>query len=350
MRRTWAIAAAVVVAATASTGLAGAQTATGGRLPSQSSVGTESHSAPAYGSRRVTRRVETDQHIIALTLDDGYHPDPRVLDLIQTWGLRGTAFVVGQVARDNPQLVRRLAALGWEVCSHTWNHRNLTGLSDYEIYREMSRAKQEIDQLSGQHCPYFRPPYGAVDSRVILTANKLGLKIINWDSSLSDSTTPGTDPKIQINLAFQYLRPGSILLGHFGAVNSYEVLKEVLTGTLAAGYRVGTVTELLQAAGESVPPAATTQQAPQPTPATAPAVAKPVAVKPVAVQAADAAPILDDTKKVSNTTGFVRLAVAVAALFLVLIGFRARGGRRRLQAHAHKQLARQRHHAHSHHR
>jgi peptidoglycan/xylan/chitin deacetylase (PgdA/CDA1 family) len=302
----------------------------------------------------VTRRVETDQRVIALTLDDGFHLDSRILDLVQTWGLRGTAFIVGTVARDNPDFIHRLVGLGWEVCSHTWDHKNLTTLSDYQIYREISRGMHEVNDLSGQHCPYFRPPYGAVDSRVIATADNLGLKIITWDASLSDSTKPGTDPRVQIDLAFRYLRPGSILLGHWGAVNSYEVLKAVLTGTLAGGYQVGTVTELLQAGGIT-PPAAALPATPTPaTPAPTPAVTTPATVVPNAVAsgvANRATPVLHDTKKVSNAVGLVRLAGALAVLFVVLLSLRARARRRMAKKKAaQRKLAAQRQREHSHHR
>src|ERR1051325_1774701 len=127
-------------------------TAPTGTSGPQTTGGTESH-APvySYSSHRVTRRVDTDQHVIALTLDDGFHVDNRMLDLVQTWGLRGTAFIVGTVARDNPDFVHRLVDLGWEVCSHTWDHKNLTTLSDYQITREITRGMHEVNDVSGQH-------------------------------------------------------------------------------------------------------------------------------------------------------------------------------------------------------
>jgi peptidoglycan/xylan/chitin deacetylase (PgdA/CDA1 family) len=309
--------------------------------------GSESRPAPVYGysSRKVIRRVNTDEKIIALTLDDGYHLDPRILDLVETWGIRGTAFLVGQVAHDHPEFVRRLVDIGWEVCSHTYNHPKLTTISDYQMYREISRAARTVNDISGQHCPYFRPPYGAVDGRVVSTADNLGLRIINWDSSISDSTKPGTDPRVQEAIAYKYVRPGSILLGHWGAVNSYEVLKNVLTAILGAGYHVGTVTDLLRAGGYSIAlPAATPATQVQPAVASA---APLVATAPPA--ATEPAPIPVQTSKAASIrTIFLPIAGSLAAIFVVLILLRARARhRRRVAQTAKKKLAPEREPEHS---
>jgi hypothetical protein len=136
-------------------------------------------------------------------------------------------------------------------------------------------------------------------------------------------------------------------------VNSYEVLKAVLTGTLGAGYRIGTVTELLEAGGIT-PPAAALAQTPTPaTPAQTTAATTAASALPSAVAARVAAPqtpVLKDTKKVSNKIGFVRLAVALAGFFVVLLGLRTRARRRSAKQAAQKKLTQKRQREHSHHR
>lgn len=223
--------------------------------------------------------------VIALTLDDGYNEDPEVLDLTESLGIRGTAFLVGEIADSDPELVRRLADLGWEVCSHTYSHAVLTGLSESAIAREITRGAEAIERIVGERCPYFRPPQGRVDARVEAVAESLGFTLVGWDSSLSDSTSRDTDPKLQIQIAYQYLRPGSILLGHFGGAHSRIVLHEVLRGMLAAGYRVGTVSELL-AAGGRVPPTAADAPAEEPQPEVSVPRTQPVRLAPSASAAA----------------------------------------------------------------
>ena len=48
-----------------------------------------------------------------------------LLDLLERHGARGTFFVVGWLADRNPGLVRRIAAAGHEIASHSWWHRRV---------------------------------------------------------------------------------------------------------------------------------------------------------------------------------------------------------------------------------
>ncbi|HKV11751.1 MAG TPA: polysaccharide deacetylase family protein, partial [Thermoanaerobaculia bacterium] len=69
-------------------------------------------------------RVATREPAIALTFDDGPHPEdtPRVLEVLERHGARGTFFMVGQSARRYPEVVARAAAAGHTVANHSWDH------------------------------------------------------------------------------------------------------------------------------------------------------------------------------------------------------------------------------------
>ena len=65
------------------------------------------------------------KRVVALTFDDG--PDEayvdEVLGVLARYGARGTFFVIGSVARDDPASLRRLVAAGQEVGNHSYTHR-----------------------------------------------------------------------------------------------------------------------------------------------------------------------------------------------------------------------------------
>jgi peptidoglycan/xylan/chitin deacetylase (PgdA/CDA1 family) len=211
----------------------------------------------------VRSRVATTEKVIALTLDDGYHPDLRILDLIASYRLHGTAFLAGQVADADPDFVRRISRLGWMVCSHTYDHKRLTALDSSEIRSEIVRGVNAVARVVGYRCPYFRAPYGAVDERVAAVTDSLGLRLIGWEASISDSAPRGTGPEKQLAIARRDLRRGSILLGHFGGTNSYIVLRRLIGLMLDRGYRIGSVAELISGTIPALAPPATSLPEPR---------------------------------------------------------------------------------------
>src|SRR4051812_43537194 len=59
-----------------------------------------------------------------LTFDDGPCPErtPRLLDTLAQWDVKAIFFVVGEAARNQAALVRRMAAEGHVVGNHSWSH------------------------------------------------------------------------------------------------------------------------------------------------------------------------------------------------------------------------------------
>ena len=78
-----------------------------------------------------------------------------VLDLLARHGTRGTFFVVGWLADRNPGLVRRIAAAGHEIASHSWWHRRVATLTPGE-FREDVRAKAPLEEITGSAVRGFR--------------------------------------------------------------------------------------------------------------------------------------------------------------------------------------------------
>ena len=68
--------------------------------------------------------VATDSRAVALTFDDGPDPrtTPRVLQLLEDFGVRATFFMVGDSAARAPALVREVAAAGHAIGNHSWSH------------------------------------------------------------------------------------------------------------------------------------------------------------------------------------------------------------------------------------
>lgn len=82
----------------------------------------------------------------------------RVLDLCAEWRVVGSVYVVGEVARDHPELVREIAAQGHELGLHGWSHAPITELTPDRFREETARGRDLLAEVSGQEVIGFRAP------------------------------------------------------------------------------------------------------------------------------------------------------------------------------------------------
>jgi peptidoglycan-N-acetylglucosamine deacetylase len=80
-----------------------------------------------------------------MTFDDGPSAEytPRLLDLLKARHLKATFFLIGQNVQAHPELVRRIIADGHEVGNHTWDHPQLSKLSDERATDEIEKTQDE---------------------------------------------------------------------------------------------------------------------------------------------------------------------------------------------------------------
>ena len=72
-----------------------------------------------------------------------------LLDRLGERGIRATFFVLGQVAEDNPALVRAIHGAGHEVASHGWDHRRVLAMDPESFREDVRRSKEALEQATG---------------------------------------------------------------------------------------------------------------------------------------------------------------------------------------------------------
>ena len=82
----------------------------------------------------------------------------RILALLAARDTRATFFTLGWVAERYPQLVRRIVAGGHELASHGYGHQRASDLNREELWQDVSRAKQLLEDLSGRAVQGYRAP------------------------------------------------------------------------------------------------------------------------------------------------------------------------------------------------
>ena len=138
---------------------------------------------------------------LALTFDDGPNPawTPRLLEVLASYDVRATFFLVGSFALAEPVLVRRIAAAGHLIGNHSWSHPNLALAAAKTIEKELVRTSETLEQIAGVPIKYFRPPFGARRPVVFRTAKSLGMLPVLWNVMTSDWREP-SDSLIALRL------------------------------------------------------------------------------------------------------------------------------------------------------
>lgn len=204
---------------------------------------------PAVPAGPAISRVSGTGKKVALTFDDGPNGayTDAVLATLKRHHVKGTFFVIGQqAARDGARLTKMRDA-GHAIGNHSWDHSQLTNLSDAQVKRQLKDTSDAIERATGKRPDTFRPPYGARSSRVDEVARGLGMRDIIWDVDTVDWSRPGSDAIART--AVNNARSGSVILMHDGGGNrqqTVDALDRIITGLQAKGYELVTVPELVK--------------------------------------------------------------------------------------------------------
>jgi polysaccharide deacetylase family protein (PEP-CTERM system associated) len=107
-----------------------------------------------------------------------------LLGLLAEHGTRATFFLVGEIARDNPQLVRDIAAAGHEVASHSWDHQRVHRFTPESFREDVRRSKDALEQVTGLPVLGYRAPTFSVVRQTAWALDVLAEEGMRYDSSI----------------------------------------------------------------------------------------------------------------------------------------------------------------------
>ena len=134
-----------------------------------------------------------------------------LLDLLAHRRATGTFFIVGWLADRKPDLVRRIAAGGHEIASHSWWHRRIPTITPMEFREDLLRTKARLEEISGQRVRGFRAP-----SFSILPGMEWAFDVLletghTYDSSVFPIRRPGYGWPGAPTAPYDIVRPGGTL-------------------------------------------------------------------------------------------------------------------------------------------
>lgn len=221
----------------------------------------------------IVYRVKTGKALVALSFDDGPHPEftPQVLEILEVYEVKATFFLIGERAERHPELVRQIREAGHEIGNHYWQNGTTLGHSESTFAENLRRTEWTIrattDDTAGdvgraasstdsapttsqeqgpepknnpmtiaERLRFFRPPGGVAWPWQLRLARKRGYTSVLGCAYPHDPMRPPV--KYMRWLMEKNLRAGTIVILHDGIRNAGKSI-EVLPQILEAGKRRG---------------------------------------------------------------------------------------------------------------
>jgi peptidoglycan-N-acetylglucosamine deacetylase len=207
----------------------------------QSQADTSIELAGIASQMRTQREISPAAKVVALTFDDGPHPQitKQILDTLDRYNAKATFFMVGEHVRYFPQTVQDVFKRGHEIGNHTWNHSDLTELKEEEIEKEISSTNEAIQQIIGKKPAVFRPPYGSLTDSI---RKQIDMTIALWSADTFDWKYKDED--LILEELSNKVHNRAIVLMHDIYPSTADSLEEILKYLKEEGYTFVTVSEL----------------------------------------------------------------------------------------------------------
>jgi peptidoglycan-N-acetylglucosamine deacetylase len=139
-------------------------------------------SASSAAALNIPRTIHAGARGVALTFDDGPHPEgtPAVLEALARADARATFFVVGEQVQRRPALVAEIAAAGHTVALHGYRHRLQLRLGGAAVQADIQRGLDSIREAAGVEAVWHRPPYGIYSPAGLKFVRQAGLRPLLW--------------------------------------------------------------------------------------------------------------------------------------------------------------------------
>jgi peptidoglycan/xylan/chitin deacetylase (PgdA/CDA1 family) len=253
--------ASTVAAASPSTAVSGA----GPAAPPEGEPGYRSGTAIPT----VVAHGPTGRHRIALTFDSnmtesmlrrldtgrvGSYANVAVVDELQTRHVPATFFLAGKWVERYPGLTRRIAAdPDFELASHSYAHRGFTphcyrlgSIPTAQMAADVERSFAVLAPFGGHQTRFFRFPGGCYDTAALRAIAETHATVVQYDDVGDDPFN--NDPAAITAHVLRQAHDGAVVVLHVtkdNAPRTADALPAVIDGLQARGYRLVTLSELL---------------------------------------------------------------------------------------------------------
>jgi peptidoglycan/xylan/chitin deacetylase (PgdA/CDA1 family) len=190
-------------------------------------------------------RKHTREKLIALTFDDGPHPEHtyQVLDVLKKNDVKATFFVIGKNIAGNEAVLKKIYSDGHQIGVHSFSHRNIFPFSGKKkIAADLLQCEQAIVRTTGYKPTWFRPPFGVTNPDVAKAVNVREYKVAAWNIRSFDTVISNKN-KI-VKRVVSRLSPGAVVLLHDRLPHTPDVLEHIIRKAVEMGYGFVTVEQM----------------------------------------------------------------------------------------------------------
>jgi peptidoglycan/xylan/chitin deacetylase (PgdA/CDA1 family) len=217
-----------------------------GTLGTSRVLRVDAATTPRVGLKQFTQTLPLRDHEVVLTFDDGPWPPttPKVLAALAQECARATFFLIGKLASEHPELVRRIAAAGHTIGHHTWTHRSVMRIPPSEAVDEIDHGISAVELVlhgaatNVPSTPFFRFPGFESTQATLDNLQSRGIVVFGADLWASD-WNPMT-PRQELKLITDRLKSAGrgIILFHDPKAQTAAMLPAFLRYLRDNHYRV----------------------------------------------------------------------------------------------------------------
>jgi peptidoglycan-N-acetylglucosamine deacetylase len=180
-------------------------------------------------------RINSDA--IALTFDDGPHPDftPLVLAVLAKHGMKATFFTIGENLVKYPELAHLIVKDGHQLGNHSYFHREYRSLPLAQQLAEIDRTDKLLEEFDGYQRHTFRPPRGELSARLLFALMRRKQTVAMWSYDSMDYQGLGAKSIVQ-RFSDQPMSRGEIVLMHDDNAHTLDALEELLPAWKLRGW------------------------------------------------------------------------------------------------------------------
>jgi len=189
----------------------------------------------------------TKQNQVALTFDDGPHPEftPKALELLKKYNAKATFFCIGKQVEKHPEILMKILAEGHLIGNHTYSHSKSFGFFNTDkVISELKKANQIVKELSGKEMLLYRPAFAVTNPMIERAVKQLKVTSIGWKVRSLDTTA--RSEKMILNRILRKLSKGDIILLHDTSQKTINVLEQLLLFLQEKNLETVTLDQLLE--------------------------------------------------------------------------------------------------------